>query len=35
MEPLDSQYDEGSIAFAFAVEHLGTREILPTPRAPG
>ena len=29
VEPLDSQYDKGSIAFAFAVEHLGTREILP------
>jgi hypothetical protein len=27
--PLDAQYDKGSIAFAFAVEHLGTREILP------
>ena len=27
--PLDAEYDEGAIAFAFAVEHLGTREILP------
>ena len=27
--PLDAEYDQGSIAFAFAVEHLGTREILP------
>jgi hypothetical protein len=27
--PLDAQYDRGRIAFAFAVEHLGTREILP------
>ena len=27
--PLDAQYDRGSIAFAFAIEHLGTREILP------
>ena len=27
--PLDAQYDKGSIAFAFAIEHLGTREILP------
>lgn len=27
--PLDAQYDQGSIAFAFAVEHLGTREIVP------
>ena len=33
MEPysarLDAQYDKGSVAFAFAVEHLGTREIVP------
>lgn len=27
--PLDAQYDKGSVAFAFAVEHLGTREIVP------
>jgi hypothetical protein len=27
--PLDAEYDRGSIAFAFAVEHLGTRELLP------
>jgi hypothetical protein len=26
--PLDAQYDRGSIAFVFAIEHLGTREIL-------
>ncbi len=26
--PLDAEYDRGDIAFAFAVEHLGTREIL-------
>ena len=26
---LDAQYDEGRVAFAFAVEHLGTREIVP------
>ena len=29
VKPLDSQYEKGGIAFAFAVEHLGTREILP------
>jgi hypothetical protein len=28
-KPLDAAYGRGSIAFAFAVEHLGTREILP------
>ena len=27
--PLDAQYEKGDIAFAFAVEHLGTREIVP------
>jgi hypothetical protein len=27
--PLDAEYARGSIAFAFAVEHLGTRELLP------
>ena len=27
---LDGQYDKGSVAFAFAVEHLGTREIVPS-----
>jgi hypothetical protein len=27
--PLDAQYEKGNIAFAFAVEHLGTREIVP------
>ncbi|HEY1238003.1 MAG TPA: hypothetical protein VGE91_06680 [Solirubrobacterales bacterium] len=32
---LDPQYDEGSIAFAFALEHMGTREILPVPDADG
>ena len=26
---LDAQYDKGEVAFAFAVEHLGTREIVP------
>jgi hypothetical protein len=28
-EPLDAAYERGGIAFAFAVEHLGTREIVP------
>jgi hypothetical protein len=28
-EQLDADYDKGTVAFAFAVEHLGTREILP------
>lgn len=32
---LDGQYDDGSIAFVFAVEHLGTREILPVDREDG
>ena len=27
-------YDKGRIAFAFTIEHLGTREILPTGAAP-
>jgi hypothetical protein len=27
--PLDAQYDQGRIAFAFIVEHLGTRELVP------
>ena len=27
--PLDAQFGRGRIAFAFAVEHLGTREIVP------
>jgi hypothetical protein len=26
---LDQEYDEGKVAFGFAIEHLGTREILP------
>jgi hypothetical protein len=34
-EPLDDEYDEGRIAFAFAVEHLGTREIVPEPDPDG
>jgi hypothetical protein len=28
-EKLDAQYDKGTVAFGFAIEHLGTREILP------
>jgi hypothetical protein len=32
---LDEQYDQGSVAFAFALEHMGTREILPVPNADG
>jgi len=28
---LDQEYDDGTVAFAFALEHLGTREILPVP----
>jgi hypothetical protein len=34
-ERLDGDYDEGSVAFAFAVEHLGTREIVPAPDPDG
>ncbi|RZS30346.1 hypothetical protein EV193_11742 [Herbihabitans rhizosphaerae] len=29
---LDRDYDAGTVAFALAVEHLGTRELLPVPR---
>ena len=32
---LDADYDAGTVAFAVALEHLGTREILPVPRAGG
>ncbi|MET0234841.1 MAG: hypothetical protein ABW224_09410 [Kibdelosporangium sp.] len=32
---LDEQYDSGSVAFAFALEHLGTREYLAVPRENG
>lgn len=32
---LDREYDEGTVAFAFVIEHLGTREILPVPDADG
>jgi hypothetical protein len=27
--PLDARFERGEVAFAFAIEHLGTREILP------
>jgi hypothetical protein len=32
---LDPQYDFGTVAFAFVLEHLGTREILPVPDSDG
>ncbi len=32
---LDEDYDDGTVAFAFVLEHLGTREILPVPDADG
>jgi hypothetical protein len=32
---LDEEYDDGTVAFAFVLEHLGTREILPVPDADG
>jgi hypothetical protein len=32
---LDEQYDSGTVAFAFALEHLGTREYLAVPRENG
>ena len=32
---LDQDYDAGTVAFAFAIEHLGTREIVPVPRQDG
>ena len=35
LKGLDGDYDEGTVAFAFALEHLGTREILPVPRDDG
>ncbi len=28
---LDDEYDSGLVAYAFAVEHLGTRELVPHP----
>ncbi|MEH6999297.1 MAG: hypothetical protein V7542_12935 [Limnobacter sp.] len=32
---LNKDYDEGKVAFAMVVEHLGTKEILPEPRSDG
>lgn len=32
---LDKEYDSGSVAFDFSVEHMGTREILPVDRTDG
>ena len=32
---LDQDYEEGTIAFAFAIEHLGARDLNPVPRAEG
>jgi hypothetical protein len=32
---LDEEYDGGTIAFAFPIEHLGARELVPVPRADG
>jgi hypothetical protein len=32
---LDEEYDDGTVAFAFVMEHLGTREILAVPDADG
>ena len=32
---LDKDYDKGTVAFAFAIEHMGTREILPMARTDG
>lgn len=32
---LDAEYDSGTVAFAFALEHLGSREYLPIPRENG
>ncbi|KQU45918.1 hypothetical protein ASG84_11515 [Rhodococcus sp. Leaf278] len=32
---LDDEYAAGSVAFAFAFEHMGTREIAPVPRTDG
>lgn len=34
-DQLDAEYDQGTVAFAFVIEHLGTREILPVPDADG
>jgi hypothetical protein len=32
---LDDEYDDGGVAYAFAVEHLGTRELVPQPDPDG
>jgi hypothetical protein len=32
---LDDQYDQGGVAYAFAIEHLGTRELVPQPDPDG
>lgn len=32
---LNKEYDQGKVAFAMVLEHLGTKEILPQPRADG
>jgi hypothetical protein len=32
---LDQEFDDGNVAFVFAIEHLGTKEILPAPREGG
>ena len=32
---LDEQYDDGNIAFVFAIEHLGARELVPVDRPDG
>jgi len=34
-DQLDADYDTGTVAFAFVIEHLGTREILPVPDGDG
>jgi hypothetical protein len=34
-ERLDPEYDQGTVAFAFALEHFGAREILPMPDGDG
>jgi hypothetical protein len=34
-DQLDEDYDEGTVAFAFVIEHLGTREILAVPDEDG
>ena len=35
MEKLNQEYDQGKVSFVFAVEHLGTREIVAKPRTDG